>query len=1455
MVSELFCHLENGMSGFGDVLLPFVTRLRQIYQKTCLYQNGNKKKMDLNSGSQDGSGLANAYRMQVLPLWTFKECSQGVQEKCASKTDCDYHSINDSILPSSPGDQPGCVSLPFNLERDGIRVLLFRECDKRGRKLLYDSKTVVRVPLSDSSSTVPTCKTLFKSSWSSGSSSAGFSLATPASHFPSNKGSASNVKSSATTTSPKSETFTEVTNGYGYQYLKQESDTKLLGELVFGTVALSYRGSCSKLHLLQSPQRLLLSRTSPAPRSYLKQSCTSSDQGIEDSSFSSSISSISETMISRTESLDMPWGITATGGGCTWAVDTPHVLSTSNSEGDSGFCGPPSPYSSVCGSFLSPTSIPSTPQGTPSSRQGSGNSLKHSGSLNNLQRRFLRNVNTSLECLGREGDMGEELGMASQHPHRLTRLGLAVIIEVGSGRAELQRQVEEWLFVHLGVIEASVNRLQSSLDLAYMHLRTFVSATYQAVTQLQQDLLDLVSAPRLPRPVWLGLLGKPCHSDRQLLCNSFVDTLSSVLTTFDTKQTNFFVSKLLTAVLTHHLGWVSTVAPGDHPASSSTSQVPQVSTEQASLVERLSETHPYNAVWAQLCELSGAVGYPPRTSRTLLVGSNATLLSQLLTILSYIIRCSQVVEQDIHPFQEGDTTSPEVQHPAFSRTSSVASVVTIVDSRRDSQRELNQQSQGRQNSSATLQRDPSIRRSWRMNRSNKFHSTELRGGSGELPVDWVTGHGHSGSGDLKRVASNDTETLVNNRRDMDQTSKWMLNDDVEIVIGDSKGDSSSKVTDSTLQCNETRILKPDTDIPKMSSDSAKTLSTCKTSTNLAAIGTSSGSDYSPSAQSLTSYISRSAREPSSERLYPSLHELDDHRETFGPEGIQPDVIAEKVKKLFHMSSDINSAQESCQDRPVTHTISCCSLPQECSQGDIPIDKLKSMVNTATLPRTKRSPCRSVGSSTQNSIAMDSSEIRTGVISNSMKPKEPSVNSEAPERKKNEITVPARDIQPEMEEGGKVLFLLGENEKIEGLKSKYKSSENNEILNTAWTDTQEKNSLTTIGFEGFIQCAKSSTSYNVMTKSDTQVMQCLPSPVDFRKLVRTRHVGRESARDLTNLEREVLSPGNIFHKDLQVGHTSELERSSRMQTTKQHHRCHSDPTNGAFVSKQPLYPNIELLKDVAEEHAGEGKNTATDKDADVSLDNNTLLASTTSQVSGSEPVKTPPQEAAQALEERNTEQPIIIQVPRCACANRRGSGAVNTTCSQIAQSLLGGVLDHYSSVFVLHATTQSSHWEDALRQDLSSAAHNSTLDPQVAEAVAVVADTDNWEVQVVSSHSYVVERSGIGSQVGLRVGMSPLISAITDSILDLTKMTVDPQFIMQHFEERLCELYLKSQLLAEYLLGGAASSLRGSESTFSPFNLPELTKALGLDLNDLPLLLAVASTHTPALTKMFGLSIK
>lgn len=68
--------------------------------------------------------------------------------------------------------------------------------------------------------------------------------------------------------------------------------------------------------------------------------------------------------------------------------------------------------------------------------------------------------------------------------------------------------------------------------------------------------------------LWTRLFLKLCHTS---------GIISNYLHNFS------FLSKLLTAVLTHHLGWVSTVAPGDHPVNT-LSQVPQVSAEHASLV-------------------------------------------------------------------------------------------------------------------------------------------------------------------------------------------------------------------------------------------------------------------------------------------------------------------------------------------------------------------------------------------------------------------------------------------------------------------------------------------------------------------------------------------------------------------------------------------------------------------------------------------------------------------------------------------------------------------------------------------------------------------------------------------------------------------------------------------------------------------------------------------------------
>lgn len=72
----------------------------------------------------------------------------------------------------------------FEFNRGQVRVLLFRECERRGRKLLFDSKAVKKIPLPS----ILQCSKLRKGV------------------------KAEEIK--------KAEAFVEITNGFGFQVIK-----------------------------------------------------------------------------------------------------------------------------------------------------------------------------------------------------------------------------------------------------------------------------------------------------------------------------------------------------------------------------------------------------------------------------------------------------------------------------------------------------------------------------------------------------------------------------------------------------------------------------------------------------------------------------------------------------------------------------------------------------------------------------------------------------------------------------------------------------------------------------------------------------------------------------------------------------------------------------------------------------------------------------------------------------------------------------------------------------------------------------------------------------------------------------------------------------------------------------------------------------------------------------------
>ena len=119
----------------------------------------------------------------------------------------------------------------------------------------------------------------------------------------------------------------------------------------------------------------------------------------------------------------------------------------------------------------------------------------------------------------------------------------------------------------------------------------------------------------------------------------------------DTKKTNFFLSTLLTAVLSHHLAWVPTVTPPvDISREERYDSAP-------SILELQARYFPYNPLWAQLTDLYGSIGTPSTMGKTVIVGQNQALVNSILYILTYFIRCSEVFEN----VERLDRPSPQQQ--------------------------------------------------------------------------------------------------------------------------------------------------------------------------------------------------------------------------------------------------------------------------------------------------------------------------------------------------------------------------------------------------------------------------------------------------------------------------------------------------------------------------------------------------------------------------------------------------------------------------------------------------------------------------------------------------------------------------------------------------------------------------------------------------------------------------
>ncbi|XP_062909333.1 folliculin-interacting protein 1 isoform X1 [Mobula hypostoma] len=550
-----------------------------------------------------------------------------------------FNKRNGLTSPTKGSNEDSSFSWPapeFNPSQ--IRLLVYQDCERRGRNVLFDSKKTEETSSSKVCNEIQTkilekychskCNTCISSSDS----------------FSSTSSSSSNSKDQSSS-----------------QSSRQSSDASMLEEMMFGSVAMSYKGSTLKIHQIRSPPQLMLSKVFTARTG----------------------GSVTGSLNTLQDSLEFINQDTTTSKPCS---DQNNLMNSL--VGFSQLCSPrrapgvsePAPLRLIrSASFFA---VHSTPMDMPSRgiNEGRGSGITRSASLSSLlitpfpspssslpsscassyHRRWRRSKNTSLEngvfprwSVEESFNMSDESCSSNPSIVRKKKIAIGIIFSLSQTEEE-NNKFHEFFFAHFPLFESHMNRLKFAIEQA-MKMRNRISETNQrvvssnrivdALNEFRTAIHNLYTMPRIAEPVWLTMMsGAP---EKNLLCQQLMREFALLM---EQASKNQFLPALITAVLTNHLAWVPTVMPNGQPPI-------KIFLEKHSSqsVDMLSKSNPYNPLWAQLVDLHGAIGSPVRLARTVVVGKRQELVQRLLHFLTYFIRCSEL--QETHLVVEGDGDS------------------------------------------------------------------------------------------------------------------------------------------------------------------------------------------------------------------------------------------------------------------------------------------------------------------------------------------------------------------------------------------------------------------------------------------------------------------------------------------------------------------------------------------------------------------------------------------------------------------------------------------------------------------------------------------------------------------------------------------------------------------------------------------------------------------------------
>lgn len=224
-----------------------------------------------------------------------------------------------------------------------------------------------------------------------------------------------------------------------------------------------------------------------------------------------------------------------------------------------------------------------------------------------------------------------------QNPRPLGRrhrrcIGIAFIITFPPNDTAKYKHFEEFFCTHAPLIENHFQKIMTVAEANINERNSIAAALLDKFFTFKDELYSLYTRPRLLFPAWYSLTQEQlAMSKRRLLAQQ----LCSIIDLFTAPKYGDFLNCILSAVLSHQLSWLSTVSP-----SRTKSKQEILFKSRADYTNSLQNFLQYSPLWGQLVDLFSAYGQRPYICRTVLVGSDASLLDRLIYLLSYFIRPS-----------------------------------------------------------------------------------------------------------------------------------------------------------------------------------------------------------------------------------------------------------------------------------------------------------------------------------------------------------------------------------------------------------------------------------------------------------------------------------------------------------------------------------------------------------------------------------------------------------------------------------------------------------------------------------------------------------------------------------------------------------------------------------------------------------------------------------------------